>query len=150
MSEQTGLGTKFQRENDSVAGQFDDIAQVAVIGPPGAQRDVVEVEDLAPANDIKQKVVGLIDVGEFTVTLNFDPELQGHKDLESDLHDGLTREYRIVFPFDDELYSAGGYYPIDAVVTGFAPQEISAGEVRQAEVTLTVKEKPEYVPAVEL
>jgi hypothetical protein len=149
MAEQTGLHTKFLRET-STPGTYSEVAMVATITPPQLQRDVVEVDSLNPANDIRNKLLGLIDAGEMTVTLNFDPEEQGHEDLESDFHAGLAHNYRIEFPFDDTVYSAGGYYDITGIVTGFAPQEISAGDVMQAEVTIAVTAKPEYTPAVEI
>jgi len=145
--EKTGLGTIFARES-AVPGSYDDVAQVAGIAPPGAQREAIEVDELDPLNGVKKKIIGIIDVGEFTVTLNFDPDLQTHKDLESDLHDGLTRNYKIIFPYDSATHTAGGYYTISAVVTSFAPSELSASEVKQAEVTLTVKAKPEYTDPV--
>lgn len=149
-AERTGLGVLFQREKNLVPGKYDIIAQVASITPPQLQRELVDVEELAPTDDFKKKLVGLIDGGDFSVTLNFDPDEQGHKDLEQDLHDGVAHNYRIAFPFDDEVYISGAYYTIVGLVTGFAPQEIAAAEVMQAEVTIAVVAKPEYTPAVEI
>lgn len=139
MGESAGLGTWFLRES-ATPGTYDRIAQVATITPPQLQRDTVEVEDLAPADDFKKKLVGLIDGGDMSLTLNFDPELQGHKDLEDDFHAGLTHSYQIKF-------KSGGYYTVSGVVTQFAPQEITAGDVLQAEVTIAVDSKPEYTDA---
>ena len=147
MAETTGLHTKFMRET-TTPGSYEEVALVANIAPPQLQRDVIEVDNLNPANDIKKKLLGLIDAGEMTVTLNFDPEEQGHEDLEDDFHAGLEHNYRIEFPFDATTHSAGGYYSIAGIVTGFAPQEISAADVMQAEVTIAVTAKPEYTPAV--
>lgn len=62
MGESAGLGTWFLRES-ATPGTYDRIAQVATITPPQLQRDTVEVEDLAPADDFKKKLVGLIDGG---------------------------------------------------------------------------------------
>lgn len=149
MAEATGLGTQFLRET-AVTGVFDAIAQVASITPPQLTRDTVDVEDLNPTDEFKKKLVGLIDGGEFSVTLNFDPELQGHKDLEADLDAGVAHNYRIQFPFDETVYSGGGYYNIAGVVTGFAPQEIAASDVMQAEVTIAVTAKPTYEELVEI
>lgn len=149
MAEQTGLHTKFMRETD-VTGTYDEVALVASITPPQLQRDVVEVDNLNPDDDIKKKLLGLIDAGEMTITLNFDPEEEGHEDLEADFHAGEEHNYRIEFPFDETMYSAGGYYSITGIVTGFAPQEITPSDVMQAEVTISVTAKPEYTPAVEI
>lgn len=150
MAERTGLGVLFQREKNLVPGEYDTIAQVASITPPQLQRELVDVEELAPTDDFKKKLVGLIDGGDFSVTLNFDPDEQGHKDLEQDLHDGVAHNYRIAFPFDETVYSDGGYYDITGIVTGFAPQEIAASDVMQAEVTIAVTAKPTYEELVEI
>ena len=139
MAEASGLGTIFNRETDT-PGDFEPIGQIANITPPGAQRDVIEVDDLNPTNEVKKKLLGLIDCGELTLTLNYDPEDEGHQDLEDDFHAGLAHNYQI------ELVS-GGIWDITGIVTGFAPSEISAGDVMQAEVTITVTAKPEYTPA---
>ena len=149
MAEATGLGTQFLRET-AVTGVFAAIAQVASITPPQLTRDTVDVEELAPADDFKKKLVGLIDGGEFSVTLNFDPEEQGHKDLEDDFTNGAPYNYRIQFPFDETVYSNGGYYDITGIVTGFAPQEVTASDVMQAEVTIAVTAKPTYEELVEI
>lgn len=150
MAEATGLGTKFQREKDSPAVGFDDIASVVSITPPQLTRETVDVEELAPTDDMKRKLVGLIDGGDFTVTVNYDPEDATQKLLETDLANGVEVTYRIQFPYDDALYSGGGYCEINGIVTGFAPQEIASGEVMQAEITFAVTSKPDYVELVEI
>ena len=81
-NERTGLGTTFLRETAADSSVFTAIAQVATITPPQLTRETVDVEELAPADDFKKKLVGLIDGGEFSVTLNFDPDEESHKDLE--------------------------------------------------------------------
>lgn len=149
MAETTGLGTKLLRET-AVSGVYDEIAQVASIAPPQLQRDVVEVDSLNPDNQMKKKLLGLIDGGELTITLNFDPEEETHGYLEDDLSAGLEHAYRIEYPFDSEEYVSGAGYDITGIVTGFAKQDISAGEVMQAEVTITVTAKPEPFEPVEI
>lgn len=130
MGEFTGLKTKFYREG-SAGGTFEEIAQVASITPPQPEREVVEVDELDPVGEVKKKLVGLIDAGEASLTLNFDPTNQGHTDLEGDFRAGLAKKYRIKLPND---YG----WTFDALCTAYQPQEISAGEVVQAEVTLAL------------
>lgn len=127
MGEITGLKTKFYRE-DGIDG-FEEIAQVASITPAQPERGVVEVDELDPPGQVRKKLAGLIDAGEATLTLNFDPENQGHLDLEQDFRDAAERQYRIKLP--------NGYgWTFKAICTGYKPQEISAGDVVQVEVTL--------------
>jgi hypothetical protein len=130
MSEATGLKTTF------ILGATT-IAQIAGIGPPGATRDVIEVEDLNPTDEVKKKLLGLIDVGECTLTLNFDPANSGHQALEAALYSGALQTCKIKYP-------GGSGYTFSGYVTGFAPQEIAPSDIMQAEVTITVTTKPTY------
>jgi len=72
MGEITGLKTKFYREGDT-AGTYEEIAQIASITPPQPEREVVEVDELDPPGEVRKKLAGLIDAGEASLTLNFDP-----------------------------------------------------------------------------
>lgn len=136
MAEYVGLTSQFQREGAS-QGQFETVAQVANIQPPQPEREVIEVEDLDPADGVKKKLPGVIDVGEVTLTLNFDPENNGHTTLESDFYAGTTTNYRIKLP-------NGKGWTFPAFISGWAPQELSEGDVIQVEVTLTVTGKPTF------
>lgn len=131
MGETTGLKTKFYREDDVTPGTYVEIAQIATITPPQPEREIVEVEELDPPGEVRKKLVGLIDAGEVTVTLNFDPTNTGHLDLEQDFRAGVAKQYRIKLP--------NGYgWTFTALCTAYQPQEISAGDVVQAEVTLAL------------
>lgn len=132
MAETTGLKTKFFRGSDPGTGiVYTEIAQIASITPPQPEREIVEVEELDPPGEVRKKLVGLIDAGEVSVTLNFDPTNTGHLDLESDFQAGAAVSYRIKLP--------NGYgWTFDAICTAYQPQEISAGDVVQAEVTLAL------------
>lgn len=130
MAEATGLKTKFMMDAST-------IASVSSITPPGGQRDVVEVDNLNPTDEVKLKLLGLIDLGECSLTLNFDPAAATHQAVEAALYSGAKQTCKI-------KYASGSGYTFDAYVTGFAPSEISAGDVMQAEATLTVVSKPTY------
>ena len=143
MGEITGLKTKFQRATDDGLGgtTWTNVAGVANISPPQLERDVVEVEDLDPIDEIKQKLAGLIDAGEVSLTLNFDPANTGHAALEADFYAGDAKQYRILLP---NSYA----WTVSAFVSSWAPSEISAGEVLQAEATFTLTGKPVLAPVV--
>ena len=129
MAETTGLQTKFYRSEDGTT--WAEIAQVASITPPQPEREVVEVDELDPPGQVRKKLVGLIDPGEVSLTLNFDPSNAGHLDLEQDFRDGTVKKYRIKLP--------NGYgWTFDGIVTAYQPQEINAGDVVQAEVTIAL------------
>lgn len=128
MPETTGLRTKFFRKGVTV---FEEIGQIASIQPPQAEREVAEVDELDPPGDVRKKLAGIIDAGEVSVTLNFDPGNVGHVALEQDFRDAEIREYRI------RLQSGWGW-TFHAICTGYKPTEITSGDVVQAEVTLTL------------
>lgn len=130
MAEATGLKTKF------ILGATE-IAQVSGIGPPAPTRETVDVEDLNPADEFKKKLLGLIDGGEATLTINFDPENATHQACEAALYSGAEQTCKIKYP-------SGKGYTFKGYVIGFAPQEIASGDVMQAEITIAVTSKPVY------
>ena len=130
MAEATGLKTQF------ILGA-NTIGQVASISPPGPTRETVDVEDLNPADEFKKKLIGLIDGGDMSFTINFNPEDTGHQACEAALYSGVEQTCKIKYP-------SGKGYTFSGYVTGFAPQEITAGDVMQAEVTIAVTSKPTY------
>jgi hypothetical protein len=130
MAEATGLKTKF------ILGATE-IAQVSGIAPPGPTRETVDVEDLNPADEFKKKLLGLIDGGECSFTLNFDPENSTHQACEAALYSGAEQTCKI-------KYRSGKGYTFKGYVIGFAPQEIASGDVMQAEITIAVTSKPVY------
>lgn len=136
MAEFIGLGTKFQRE-DTTAGIFVDIAQVASITPPQFEAEDVEIEDLGITDGYKKYIPGLLDAGEVSLTLNLDSTNTGHQDLMSDFNSRAIKNYKIVLP--DGLECAFSGY-----VKRYAPQEISEGDPIQVEVTIKVVGKPTF------
>jgi len=130
MAESTGLKTRFILGTNT-------IGQVASITPPGPTRETVDVEDLNPTDDFKKKLIGLIDGGDMSFTINFNPEDTGHQACEAALYSGVEQTCKI-------KYKSGKGYTFSGYVTGFAPQEITAGDVMQAEVTIAVTSKPTY------
>lgn len=131
MAETTGLRTKFYREKDNDPGTFEEIAQIATIQPPQPEREVAEVDELNPPGDVRKKLAGLIDAGEVVVTLNFDHTNAGHLALEQDFRDGDAHKYQIKLP-------TGWGWEFTGIVTGYQPQEISSGDVVQAQATITL------------
>lgn len=133
-TEMTGMKTQFLREG-ATPTTFERVAHVAGITPPQYQRNMVELEDLDPPDEIIQRINGAIDAGEFSLTLNFIPGSTEHAALESDFWSGAKKNYQIKLP-------SGWGWTIPAVVSGWAPQDIGAEDVVQVQVTLTVKAKP--------
>ncbi len=133
----TGMGTKFQIENTTTPGTFDDVGSVASITPPQLSRDTVEVSSLDPGDGYKQYLVGLKDGGEVTVTVNFDTADAGQTALYSAYEDGESHNFKIVFP-DASNWAFAGY------ITGYAPADVAPADVMQVEVTIRTSGKPVF------
>ena len=131
MAEATGLKATFGM--DATDGSTP-IGNVAGITPPQPTRDVAEVDELNPTDEIKRKLLGLIDMGEASFTINYDPT--SHSAIETAFYNGTKQKCKITYPAPISKSVS-----FDAYVTGFAPQEIASGDVMQAEVTLTVVSK---------
>lgn len=129
MAESTGLKTKFYMDASTATTE---IGQVAGVTPPQPTRDMAEIEELDPTDEIKRKLPGLIDMGEASFTLNYDPT--AHAAVSTAFYSGTKQKCKITYP-------GGGSITFDAYVTGFAPQEITASDVMQCEITLTVVSK---------
>lgn len=134
--ESTGLKTKFYRESQT-PGTYELIAKIANIQPPQLEREVAEVEDLDPPDEVRKKLPGLINAGEVTLTLNFDDTEEGHTALEDDFYAASIKNYRIKLP-------NGKGWTFPGFVSGWAPQQIAQGDVIQAEVTIAVTGKPTF------
>lgn len=129
MAESTGLKTKFAMDSSSGTST---IVGVAGITPPQPTREMADVDELDPTDEIKRKLPGLIDMGEATLTLNYDPA--AHSAISTAFYSATKQKCKITYP-------GGGTSSFDAYISGFAPQEITAGGVMQAEITLTVVSK---------
>lgn len=128
MSETLGIKTTFKWGGDT-------IAQLASINPPGPERNVIEVDDLNPTDEVKKKLAGLIDAGECTLTLNFDKSATGHAALQTDFWSATTKQSTITFPDNKGTCSFSGF------IKSFAPQEIGAEDVFQVQVGIEVTTK---------
>lgn len=129
MAEITGLRAKFYRETSQ--GVFEEITQVANITPPQPEREVVDVEELAPEGDVLKKLPGAIDAGQVTVTLNFDSKNNKHILLHQDFRQGSINRYRIKF-------QDGFGWTFSAFCSAFQMQDIESGSVIQVQVTLVL------------
>lgn len=122
MAEATGLGVKLKWDGNYVT-------DVVTIGPPSQVRDTVDVDSLAPDGDLKRKLVGLIDGGELTATINFDPAV-------TMLYTDFTNRKQAQCVIE---YTGGKSCTFTGTIVGYALQEISSGTVIQAEITITAQ-----------
>ncbi|MFJ2707854.1 phage tail tube protein [Streptomyces sp. NPDC087428] len=108
-----GFGTVLKRGDGEEPEVFTAIANLTNVDDGGRTRTTIDVTAHDSPNQYMEFVGGLIDPGEVTVDINYDPAV--HDVLEADLEDTDPRNYQIVFPDTAETT-----FSFAAVMTGFS------------------------------
>ena len=114
------------------------ITQVSSLSGPNLQAETIDVTTHDSPSAIREFVSGLIDGGEITGALVFDPNQATNIALYNDLVARTSASYSIVFPF------TGGTETVTftAYVTGFGPIESQPDGAVTAAFTLKVAGAP--------
>ena len=114
------------------------IAALSSLSGPNLQAETIDVTTHDSANAIREFISGLIDGGEISASLVFDPNVATHIALYNDLVARTSASYSIVYPF------TGGTETITftAFVTGFGPIEAQPDGAITAAITLKVAGAP--------
>jgi len=116
-----------------------DIAQISSLSGPNLQADTIDVTTHDSVNATKEFVSGLIDAGEFTVGLVFDPNVVTHTALWNDLVARTSASFALHFPT-----LLGVSWGFEGFITGFGAIEAQPNGA----VTTTVKIKLSGAPNV--
>jgi len=95
-----------------------DIAQISSLSGPNLQASTIDVTTHDSVNATREFVSGLIDAGEFTVGLVFDPNVVTHIALWNDLVARTSASFALHFPT-----LLGVSWGFEGFVTGFGPIE---------------------------
>lgn len=127
MAKLAAYGTQLKKGATVIAG-------LSSLSGPNFQADTIDVTTHDSVNATKEFVSGLIDAGEITGAIVFDPNVATHIGLYNDLVARTSATYSIVFPF------TGGVETVTflAYVTGFGPVEASPDAAITAAFTLKV------------
>lgn len=114
------------------------IAAVSSLSGPNLQASTIDVTSHDSVNATREFVSGLIDAGEISASLIFDPNVATHIGLWNDLVSRTSASYSIVYPF------TGGVETVTftAFVTGFGPIEAQPDGAITANITLKVAAAP--------
>src|SRR5262245_33058208 len=95
-----GWGTQFQRGNsDGPPETFTGIAEVVNFEPASEEADDIEVSHLESPGKRKEYIRGMIETGEVSFTVNWNPvDWSIHATLRGDLDSGTSRNWRFVLP----------------------------------------------------
>ncbi len=119
--------TKIEITDGSTKVQIKGLTQFA--GLSGGSASVIDVTDLD--SDAKEKMIGLADEGQVTLTLNYLPADPGQVALEEARLSGELSEFVItmrngtVFSFSAAVLSFEKSGGVDAVITGSVTLEVS-------------------------
>ncbi|MFD7429056.1 phage tail tube protein [Streptomyces sp. NPDC059818] len=108
-----GFGTVLKRGDGETPEVFTAIANLTNVDDGGRTRNTIDVTAHDSPNQYMEFVGGLIDPGEVTIDINYDPAV--HDVLEADLEDVDPRNYQIVFPD-----TAATTFSFAGVMTGFS------------------------------
>ena len=121
----------------SVTG-LTDIAQISSLSGPNLQAETIDVTTHDSPSAVREFVSGLIDPGEFTVGLVYDPNVVTHGALWTDL---VARTYALSFGlfFPTLLNMSWGF---EGQVVGFGPIEAQPDGAVTASVTIKISGAP--------
>jgi predicted secreted protein len=134
MTNYSAFGTLLQI--DDGMGSFTTIGQVVNITGPGLSQDRIDVTTHSSPGGWREKVGGILDGGEVTFEINYDPADATHNattGLIDDLQNRILRNFKLVFPDTantEWLFSAlvGEFEPAaphDGKLTGSVTLDIS-------------------------
>lgn len=129
-----GKGVQLKRGDGTEPEVFTAIANITNLQGPGLSRNTIDVTAHDSPSKYMEFIGGLIDAGEVSVDVNYNPAV--HDTLVNDLEDDDPRNYQIVFP--DPAATTWG---IAAVMTGFEPSA-PVDDKLAATLTLKVSGKP--------
>lgn len=139
MTNYAARGTLLKQGDGGSPEDFSTIAQVVSIGGPSLSLDPIDVTHHASEDGWKEAVGGLLDGGEISLEINYDPEAGTHDastGLIKDMEDRVVRNFQLVFSD-----SGNTTWTIPALVTGFEPGAPVDAKL-SASVTLKVSGKP--------
>lgn len=128
-------GTVFSRESIT-PGTYTAVANVNDITPPGIEREALDVTAHDSPDGYMEYIGGLINGGEVSITLHYDPAK--HDTLLADLESVDPVNYEITWPV-----AVGGSWQFAAIMTGFAPAA-PVDDKLTAELTFQVSGKPTF------
>ena len=133
-----GWGGKVYLGTDATEGTLTQLAEVVSATFPSDEADEVDVTHLLSPGRRKEFKAGLIDGGEMTVTLNYDPGSATDLLLTAAKEAGDTRSVRVVVPSETGDGSADWNFTTSGFVKKYAPDTMAAGDKITATATIRI------------
>lgn len=123
-----GWGGEVYLGTDNTEGTLTLLSEVISTTFPQDEADEVDVTHLASPGRRKEFIAGLIDGGDMTVTLNYDPGGATDLLLTAAKVAGSTRSVRVVIPSETGDGSADWNITTSGFVKRYAPDTMAAGD----------------------
>ena len=140
MTSYSGFGTLLKIGDGATPTEtFTTIAQVLNIGGPALSQDAIDVTHHSSTGGWREFVGGLLDGGEVTFDINYDPDAATHNattGLINDMENRTKRNFQLVFPDTGPTT-----WSFTALVAGFEPSA-PIDDKLAASVTLKVSGQP--------
>ena len=139
MTSMSGFGTLIKIGDGATTEVFTTVAQVKSISGPGLSMDAIDATHHSSTAGWREYIGGLLDGGEVSFDINYDPVENTHDagtGLLKDMSDKTVRNFQVVFPD-----TATTTWTVAALVTGF---EVGApiDDILSAAVTLKLSGQP--------
>lgn len=131
MAAKIGLGTTVGYETTPGSGTYTTVGEVFEFSPPASSMDTVDATDFSHTDGHRRFIAGLIDAGEVTFTLHYDPALTVYGAIDTIYKARVPRKWKFIY--------AGSTVNtvIDALVTGLG-RAVPMDDKMTMEVTLKV------------
>jgi predicted secreted protein len=116
MAEFDAFGTLLKRGDGGGPETFATVAQVTNITGPGLSADTVDVTAHDSPSGFREFIATLVDTGEVTLELVFDPDHATHIALRTDMVAKILRNFQLIFPD-----TTNTQWDFAAFVTGLEP-----------------------------
>jgi hypothetical protein len=133
-----GWGGELWVSTDNTEANLVELSEVREVGFPQDETDEHEVTHLKSPGRRKEFIQGLIDGGEFTATLNYDPGDATDLLLTSAKDTGTTRKVRICIPDTSGTGTIEWNFTFSAFVKRYAPENMEANAPITSTVTFRV------------
>ena len=136
-----GLGTQLQLGDGGSPEAFTTIAEVRSISGPTLTTDILDVTNHDSQGGVREFKAGLIDPGELTFDIAFQPGEATHgaiSGLQADQLNRTVRNFKLVFPT-----GVGVTWAFQGIVTGL-PVTFPIDEVITASVTIKITGLPDF------
>lgn len=133
MAKVAAYGTQLKRAGTTL------VALQSLSGP-NLQAETIDVTTHDSASAVREFVAGLIDAGEISGVMVYDPNVASQQQYWTDLLARTTQAYTIVFPHTGGIETVA----FNAMVTGFGPIEAQPDGAVTAPFTLKVSGVPTW------